>query len=111
MANAYHQKPASYYIKQTKPRIWEVAKFDGSMGGDSSEPSQVYHVKGDPTTEAWGCDCPASWATKNRPAVRCKHGPMVKRWIAIIRRNDPKTQHIYYDSQTDKFYPLKGLME
>jgi len=79
------------------------------MGGYSSRPSQVYLVKGNPLTDAWGCDCPGGWQSSNKGYSPCKHGYIVRRWILLTQKSLNKGYPVYYDSNTDKFYPLKGL--
>jgi hypothetical protein len=104
------QKTFSYYFKQTNPMTWELAKFEGSEGGDDPQPTVVYHLKGDPFTPGkWACDCPATWGGKNRKLVECKHGVWLQRWLQIQHNGNHKGKVIYYNNLTNKFHILKGL--
>lgn len=111
MAKSYKAKPASYYFKQvSEAGIWDISKFDGEKGGDSSEPNAEYTIKGNPDIPGkWECTCPATWGGKNRKSQPCKHGPLLARWISIQRSQTNQNKAIYYNSQDDRFYPLPGL--
>jgi len=112
MGKPYRAKPASYYIRETSPGVWQLAKFEGAGGGDDGSPSQTYEVKGDPLTpKKWSCNCPATWGGKNRPVQECKHGPWIARWIRIQVQNLAGGQPVYYNSLDDRFYPMPGLAE
>jgi hypothetical protein len=100
----------SYYFRPAKPGVWEISKFEGSEGGDTSAPTIVYTIKGDPFTSGkWACDCPATWGGKNRKSLECKHGALLRRWINIDKSKSGKGKVVYYNNTTDKFHVLDGL--
>lgn len=111
MAKPYKAKASSYYFKQvSEAGIWDISKFSGDKGGDSSEPEAVYTIKGSPGISGrWECTCPATWGGKNRRSQPCKHGPLLVRWIGIQSSRANQGKAVYYNSADDKFYPLPGL--
>lgn len=103
-------KQSSYYFKQTAPNIWEINKFDGARGGDADRPSAEYEIKGNPYSSGdWACTCPASWGGKNRRAIECKHGELLRRWMDIQSSKAHRGKVIYYNSADNRFYVAPGL--
>lgn len=66
-----------YYITETSPGEFEVAKFSSMSGGE--QPVAVYNVKYNPPRQLGRCNCPAG--SYRGTANTDKHVLMVAQWI------------------------------
>jgi len=101
-----------YYFRLMNPNWLKVTKIDpitGDVVRDKDGYENSYDVKGNLLdTGGMACTCMGYQRGAYDKRAEHKHLVWANRWAKIQKAN-PGMGPIYYDTQSDRFYPIAGL--